>query len=227
MPLTQTFVTLMPFRPQYVRFSLLEALTCGTGHVKCPFYFVSLQSGSHLSTFSMFYYFFILSALPPYRARRPPPHTSPPAGRARPAHAPRQPGSWARGPLRRRHPRSPDADDPLRMRRHRSLSVGARADSTPEKACARARPWLSSLLAGAPARRRGAMSARQESRGTPSLLQSGRSSPFLRRGSRGIPTSSRPAAATPRRRPISFPPAAVARADPGRVAVSRLAYPSV
>jgi hypothetical protein len=44
--------------------------------------FASLQSGSHLSAFSMFYYFFILSALPPYQARQPPLHASPPAGRA-------------------------------------------------------------------------------------------------------------------------------------------------
>jgi hypothetical protein len=38
MPLNQTFETLVPFRPQSVKFPLLEGLTCGIGQLKCQFY---------------------------------------------------------------------------------------------------------------------------------------------------------------------------------------------
>jgi hypothetical protein len=206
--------------------------------------FVSLQSGSHLSAFSMFYYFFILSALPPYRARQPPPHASPPAGRA-PTCA-RAPTQTPASPLAGRR-RPPTHASPPELVGRSSRGLHARESLRPCTSLAlipaRRRPCSPSwshvstereqrnsisaavrpVLATPPPRKQRNSNLQSAGRGHPStpahLLPSRR----RREGGSG-----------PRRRvpprlpvPISFPPAAVARADPGRVAVSRLACPSV
>jgi hypothetical protein len=109
--------------------------------------FPSLQSGPHLSTFSMFYYFLCPHFLLTGHAGHLRGHHRQPIG-LRPVHvhAPSagllgtQPTQTSVSPLsERRHP--PVHALPLELSGQSSL------DSTPEKACARARPWLSSLLA--------------------------------------------------------------------------------